>query len=342
MTTTLREMYCPFPSLLNPHTQVAQRETAAWAARMRLVPQDDAGGLLATERYTELVGRLYPRADRETLQLLSDWTTWLFLHDDVCDKTPMGAEPAMLRDEFAHFGAILAREVGPRVDRPLDSALVDLRERFRALAPETDWFLRMSVSVHQYFEACVWEAANRKANRVPSRISFEPMRRYAGGMWIYYDFLELANRETLPLGARCDATIVRLQELTGNVACWTNDLFSFEKESACGDVHSLVLLLLYEGRLKAAEALEEVMRRCEAEVHEFVSLELRLDPELGTDCVRRFLEGLKTIMRGNLDWSQRSGRYSCSLSDETTNKIDSYFASLRPARGEAARVLRTA
>jgi 5-epi-alpha-selinene synthase len=189
----------------------------------------------------------------------------------------------------------------------------------------------MSLSVQQYFEACVWEATNRAAQLVPPVNAFVPMRRYAGGMWMYYDFLELVQGESLPLLARQDTAIRRLLKIVGNVACWTNDLYSAAKEIRRGDVHNLIVVLSQQKGLSLEEAVAEAVEYCNAEVHEFIATETRLPDHLRRmESVVRYVQALKAIMRGNLDWSIRSGRYSGELPSELSGVMQSYVASLRP------------
>jgi 5-epi-alpha-selinene synthase len=63
----------------------------------------------------------------------------------------------------------------------------------------------MVASVQQYFEGCVWEAVNRRLGSVPSVDLYMDMRPFAGGMYIYRDFVELVARAELPLVVRVTA-----------------------------------------------------------------------------------------------------------------------------------------
>jgi len=86
-------LYCPFPSSINVHAETVQRDTRAWARRFQLIRDDAACARLSCRRYTELMSRAYPRATSVTLQLISDWHTWLFLLDDQFDETAWAKIP---------------------------------------------------------------------------------------------------------------------------------------------------------------------------------------------------------------------------------------------------------
>jgi 5-epi-alpha-selinene synthase len=307
----MQELHCPFESALNPRTEEAHRRTHAWAERHGLVNSAHVRRQVAAERFTWLVGRFFPRAGAEELQLISDFTSWLFWHDDVCDETSLGEDPVALARQFDWLLGVLTSRRLLRGSSAFDVAFDDLRDRFEKMAPSLAWFARFVVAVQQYFEACVWEASNRKNGAVPSVDTFIGMRRFASGMYIYLEFVELVAGRELPLLLRRHPQVGRLRDITNDVAAWHNDLFSLEKELAHGDVHNLVLAHARERRVDMDEARRLTIHRCNAEVEEFQSLAASLgaavsetEPVLGS-----YLDGCRSLMRGNLDWSIETGRY---------------------------------
>jgi hypothetical protein len=305
---------CPFPSALNAATEATHHHTWRWAQEHGLVRDANSQRQVMTERFTWLVGHFYPWADARELELISDFTSWLFWHDDLCDETTLGEDPLALAHQFDCLLGIFTRRRPPR-DEPFDRAFADLRDRFEALAPSWGWFARLVTSIQQYFDGGLWEASNRRQNLVPSVGAFIGMRRFAGGMYIYCDFVELALRAELPLPARQHREVLRLVQITCNVACWHNDLFSLEKELAYGDVHNLVVALAKEQQLALPEARALAVATCNKEVAAFANTVGRL-PSFGAETDARlapYLRGLGALMRGNLDWSLGTERYRRSL-----------------------------
>ena len=304
------ELDCPFPSALNPATSAAHQHTRRWAERMGL-PAAEGKHQLAAERFTWLVGHFFPWARPRELELISDFTSWLFWHDDLCDETSLGEDPEALARRFDHLVGILTRRQEPRAEEPFDRALADLRDRFEQAAPSPGWLTRLVASIEHYFEGGVWEADNRRRGAVPDLDTFVDMRRFAGGMYIYVDFVELTAGVELPLVARRHRDVRRLVQIACNVACWHNDLFSLEKERGYGDVHNLVLVLAQERRLDLAEARRAAVEHCNREVSVFAPVEERL-PSFGAEIdplLADYRRGLGALMRGNLDWSLATERY---------------------------------
>jgi 5-epi-alpha-selinene synthase len=312
-------LLCPFTSALNPGTEAAHRHTSDWAQRFGLVSSANIERQIATEQFTWLVGGFYPWAERRELELISDFTSWLFWHDDVCDETAIGEDPAGLAEQFGWFLGVLTRRKPVRPENAFDQAFADLRDRFEAAAPSWGWFARVVTSIQQYFEACVWEAVNRQENAVPSVDMFVAMRRFAGGMYIYLDFIELVLRAELPLVVRAHPEVVRLAQITNQVACWHNDVFSLHKEVAYGDVHNLVVVIAEERAISLTEARALAVKRCNRKVAAFAATAQRV-PSFGKDADRlfgRYKECLGALMRGNYDWSIATQRYRQSLAPQS-------------------------
>ncbi len=305
------ELYCPFESKINVATESANARTIRWASDVGLITSEDTTRVVNSERYTWLVGRFFPDADEEVFQLIADWTSWVFWHDDECDETALGESPRALAALFNQFMAILENREKPRPSNVFEVSLRDIAERLQQVSPDRGWYLRLLTSVRDYFDACVWEAANRVEGVVPSVGSFIPLRRCAGGMWIYLDFVELVNRRSLPLSLRKHRDVQRLVQITQNVACWHNDIFSLDKELKRGDVHNLVITLQAERGGSMEEALAEAVAYADSEVHAFVGLRGKLPRFLGEETsLPQYVAGLESLMRGNLDWSLESARYS--------------------------------
>jgi 5-epi-alpha-selinene synthase len=306
-----QELICPFMSALNTGTQAAHEQTREWANGFGLVRNADIRRQVLTERFTWLVGGFYPWAQPRELQLISDFTSWLFWHDDVCDETALGEDPAALGLRFDQLLGVFARRAPAGRDDPFAAAFGDLGERFAAAAPTQGWLARMVASLQQYFEGCVWEAGNRRHGRVPGVAHYIDLRPFAGGMYIYRDFVELVARAELPLAVRAHSDVQRLHQITLNVACWHNDLFSLDKELARGDVHNLVLVIAREHGVSLGDARAQAVSLCNREVAAFAATAGRV-PSFGVEVdaqVAGHTRALGALMRGNLDWSLGTDRY---------------------------------
>jgi hypothetical protein len=301
---------CPFPSAINPHATEAQQATVRWARRLRLLQRDAAYRRLNRLQYGTLMARAYPLAAPETLQIVTDWSTWLFLLDDQCDEAGIGHDPEQLERLHAQFLTVLRGVPPGQAAAPLAHALWDLHTRMLAHAPE-GWQGRFHRSVRQYFSANVWEATNRRQRKIPDAESYCAKRLFTSAVYPCLLLIELTESLCLPSEVCDHPDVQRLTTMTNNVISWSNDIVSLEKELRQGDVHNLALILSHEQNLSLQAAVNQVADLHDAEVYAFIALARRLPsftPKVNVD-LERYVSGMCFWMRANLDWSLGAVRY---------------------------------
>ncbi len=327
---TRPSFFCPFPPAVSPSAEAVHSHTLEWVGHHRLVTEARSLERLRAAQFSQLVARAYANAPLDRLRLLSDWVTWLFILDDECDEHGIGKRPERLAALHAGCLNVLSgyrpEEPDPREstyqvsdrrtdqevrpDLPLMCALRDIRERLRSCMPHA-WMMRFALGVADYFEACEWEARNRAQGTWPDPAVYMQMRPYTGALYTALDLIEMTEGTILPLTVRKHPLLQDLIGITNNVVCWSNDVFSLEKERAHHDLHNLALILQRHDGLSLQEAVDRVAELTDAQVRRFIELEAQL-PSFGTPLdaeVRRLVGVLRAWMRGNLDWSCESGRY---------------------------------
>jgi hypothetical protein len=100
-----------------------------------------------------------------------------------------------------------------------------------------------------------------------------------------------------------------LTRMAVNVACWANDIYSENKESRSGaGACNLPRILMAQDGMTLQEALVRTAQMHDREVQAYLALEARVRPRISGP-VQRYLDGLRSWMRGNLTWSQETARY---------------------------------
>src|SRR5688500_14848544 len=87
------ELWTPFPSSVSVHVARVQRCSIRWATEFELFPSKQARVKIEAARFGWLVSRCFHFANEARLQLITDLTTWIFVEDDACDETSIGADP---------------------------------------------------------------------------------------------------------------------------------------------------------------------------------------------------------------------------------------------------------
>ncbi len=306
----LPELYCPFPSAINRSLEVVSQQTIAWARRFKLLDGQAAYERLDAMRIGLLTARAHPYTPLAELQLVTDWTTWLFILDDHCDELGIGKHPLQLQALHHRTLTILRGAVVTDQDNPMLRALHDLRERL-LLKASAAWMLRFITSCQECLDASVWEATNRAGGIIPDVTTYIKMRAFTGGMYPYVALFEVTEDINLPSSVTKDAQIIQLTRSAINVVCWSNDILSLGKEMKMGDVHNLVLTLQHKYHLSLKESIARAAALHDNEVRSFINVEQRL-PSFGAAIdleLQRYLGMLRSWMRGNLDWSYTSYRY---------------------------------
>lgn len=299
-------LYSPFASAINPHAADVERETIVWASSHDLIRSADVQRFYKLQ-YGILMGRAYPQACRDALQVIADWNTWLFLLDDQCDEAGIGKQPEALSRLHQRFLEILHGSTGDAQATPAMSALADLRRRLVQLA-QPGWLGSFIRQVERYFAANIWEATNRLQRKMPTSAEYFQHRPWTGGLDMYFHFIALARRK--PALYQQSYTLKRLAQHANNVVCWSNDIFSLEKEVRSGDVHNLVLILQHESSLTLQSAVDLVAARHNQEIRSFLALESNVPSDIDG---RWSVDGLRSWMRANMDWSAATLRYRPSV-----------------------------
>jgi 5-epi-alpha-selinene synthase len=304
------QLYCPFASRINSSVERADKYSLDWVRKMELVPAYMSEITFRMIKVAELSSRTFFEAGPEELEMITAWNSWLHFWDDQCDEADIGRRPEMLAGRESRFTQILRGAEVRLDDGPIAFALHDLRKRMYAMASE-EWMARFVHRVSEYFEACVWEAKNRAARKVPDVATYIQRRRQSGAVYTEFELFEIALGVVLPKEVRNHPVIERLSRMANNVVSWSNDVISFDKEMERGDFHNLPLVLQNEHRISLQEAVFRAAGFVESEVRSFIEWEASI-PTFGPQVdpgVRTYVSFLRDWMRGNIDWSLGSGRF---------------------------------
>ncbi|GGK79085.1 terpene synthase family protein [Mangrovihabitans endophyticus] len=308
----MRDIECPFPYQVNPFLEQARERLVAWTART---------GLLGTARARERFDRadfgwfaamVYPTADEDAIDLMVQWFAWLFLVDDQLDDGSFGRSPERMAESVGQMRAILsgAEPGGPLP--PVAGALADLWTR-TCLHASPAWQARYLAHLEQcLITATMWEAENRVQGRVPDEQTYIAKRRHTGAIYVCMDLIEIASRVEIPEECYGRPDLVRALDASSDVVVWVNDVYSLAKERSLGEVHNLVYVIEHHRGISEREALEVIRAMTEERTNDFLDAERRLlcDHPDDHQWLGPVLAGMRTWMRGNLDWSRRTKRYT--------------------------------
>jgi len=311
LAAKLPPLYCPFPPTLSPYVEDAEQHTTAWVRHFNLLPDPTAFRRFCMAQFGSLAAATHPHASRDALDLIADWCSWLFILDDQSDESGLGARPNELAALHSRMVAILCGTVPSTNDQPLAHGLYDLRQRTYSYGSAI-WMRRFSAHIQEYFVAGVWEASNRARGSIPDVANYVAMRPYTGGLFAYVELLCVTAGVDLPPRIRKHPNVQQLTCLANNVICWANDILSYAREQAQGDVHNLVLVMQHEQRLTLQQAIEQVTERHDDEMKAFLIAQAALphfSPAVAAD-LDHYVELLRSMIRGSFDWAYATARHA--------------------------------
>jgi germacradienol/geosmin synthase len=327
----LPDIYLPFPHRMSPHLDDARRYSVGWARRMGKfdsVPGVEAGGIWDEKRFVGLdlahcASMIHADATPEQLHLSTDWLSWGTYGDDyfpaVFGATRDLAGAKACNDRLPLFMPLDDDAVVPEPANPIERGLADLWRR--TAGPMTpDARRQFRTAVEDMTTSWLWELANQAHNRIPDPIDYVEMRRKTFGSDMTRSLARLAHYDTVPPEIYRTRVMHEIDTAAQDVACFTNDLFSYQKEIEFeGEVHNLVLVLenfLGVDRFTARDLTAALM---EARAREFEYLvatdlpamfeEFDLDEE-AREILTRHAEQLKDWMAGILEWHRKCVRYT--------------------------------
>ncbi|MFR9796487.1 epi-isozizaene synthase [Streptomyces sp. MS06] len=317
-----------FPRQLHPYWPKLQEKTRTWLLEKRLMPVDKVAEYADGLCYTDLMAGYYLGASDEVLQAVADYSAWFFVWDDRHDRDIVhGRADAWRRLHGRLHRALDSPQEHLHHEDPLVAGLADAVSRLYSFLAPT-WNARFTRHFHAVIDAYDREFRNRTEGIVPTVEEYLELRRLTFAHRIWTDLLEPSAGRELPDRVRKAPAYRRAALLSQEFAAWYNDLCSLPKEIAGDEVHNLGISLITHERLTLEEAVEDLRRRVEDCVSEFLVAErdaLRMAGELddGTVQGKELSAAVRACLANMRNWfssvywfHHESGRYMVDSWDD--------------------------
>jgi germacradienol/geosmin synthase len=265
---------------------------------------------------------IHPVSTGPELDLTADWLVWGTYADDYF-PTLYGHSRNMAGAKVfnARLSAFMPDDISTMVEvptNPVERGLADLWARTAGPMTESarSQFRR---AVQDMTESWLWELANQTQNRVPDPVDYIEMRRKTFGSDLTMSLSRMAQGDSIPAALFQTRPMRGLDDSAADYACFTNDVFSYQKEIEYeGELNNLVLVVQYFLEIEPTEAVQVVNNLMTARMQQFehiVATELpALFDDFGLDeAVREkvmgYVEKLQQWMAGVLRWHIAVDRY---------------------------------
>jgi hypothetical protein len=308
----------PFAFQINAHVERAKQHLEAWVQHVELVRKPSARERFSRADFGWFASCVYPTADPADLELVADWFALMFLYDDQLDDGDIGKDPELVNQiNAAALGILMSphAQVAPptasaAARSPVVVSLADLWRRMDGRADDA-WRNRFIGHIAHGAAAAHWESQNRAAGLVPDEATYIEKRRHTGAIYVCMDLIDIVERILIPVEIYASDAFQEPLKAACDVVCWTNDLYSLEKEAALGEYHNLVMIVEHARRMSRAAAATHVAEQISERTRQFCALEPQLLAAFPAQIedLTKYLAGMRSWMRGNLDWSRSTKRY---------------------------------
>ncbi|MGW0207022.1 epi-isozizaene synthase [Streptomyces sp. NPDC003233] len=262
-----------FPRQLHPYWPRLQEKTRLWLLEKRLMPADLVREYADGLCYTDLMAGYYLGAPDEVMQAIADYSAWFFVWDDRHDRYVVhGRADDWQRLRHRLHTALDAPRHHLHHPDSLVAGFADSVLRLYGFLSRT-WNQRFARHFHAVIEAYDREFRNRTEGYIPGVEEYLALRRHTFAHRIWTDLLEPSAGCELPDSVRENPAYRRAALLSQEFAAWYNDLCSLPKEIAGDEVHNLGISLIAHERLTLEESVDELRRRIEECISEFLEVE---------------------------------------------------------------------
>lgn len=326
----LPTFYMPYTTTLSPHLDAARRNSKAWARQMGMLDTlPGSPGVFIWDEHkfdvadVALCGALInPAASGPELDLTAEWLVWGTYADDYFPAL-YGSTRDMVGAKAFHARLTAFMPDDPATSTavplsPVERGLADLWARTASTLSENARRL-FRRAIQDMTESWLWELANQIQNRIPDPVDYVEMRRKTFGSDLTMSLSRLAHGDAIPPEIFHTRPIRGLENSAADYACFTNDIFSYQKEIEFeGELHNGVLVVQRFLDLDKQQAVETVNNLMTARMQQFertVTTELpalirdyNLDAK-SQDKLHRYVEKLQQWMAGVLKWHLAVDRY---------------------------------
>jgi hypothetical protein len=240
-----------------------------------------------------------------------------FLDDQYDDHPETHSDLERIRGIMQQGYDVLCGMPVPNKAGPFVRFTQDLRRDLEALAP-LGFFERFLPNVRQYlFDGTLVGLGHWVRRETLCLDDYIALRSLDSGVYPVVDCIEIASGLPLAPEVRKHPLIVAMGDHAVRHVALANDVFSYEKEVLInGSTMNLVHVLREHENLSIEGAVTRAVDLVNDFARAFVQAEQTLPPfrPARRAAVEAYITGLKTWMRGNVDFSLRSRRFRSGTS----------------------------
>ncbi|CAG8668443.1 15489_t:CDS:1 [Cetraspora pellucida] len=312
----LELLKCDVPLSIHEHVSKeevlkTEKHCYEWAKSLGLISKKTTNTEFKGSKFGRLICYIFPTTTFKRRCLAIDFFNWLFFVDDLIDNNKdLKGKPEEIKIVLDKFKAILDdKPKSEDLQSPIAIALRDVWARIKIITTKA-WQLKFCNSISLYFDACCVNAQNELTNNIPNSVdAYIKIRRNSGAVMTSFNLIE----PLLGIQISYDnPDLQNLMDYCNDHICFTNDLYSLQKELKEGEIDNIIIVLhrlhrysLQEAIIHTVDLANKRMTQIQEISNRLINFNLDIDQN-----VNKCVNALLNIIVGSLYWHKSSGRYS--------------------------------
>ncbi|PWY91371.1 pentalenene synthase [Aspergillus sclerotioniger CBS 115572] len=317
LTIRLPGMFVLFLSgepTMNQHYECVRQLSEAWVSRECSFDEKAQRRLHKTD-FAYFCSIAMPEVEAEELRTVIDWGNWVFPFDDLFDNGRLKDDPERAEVMIDSLRAgMVDNEQSPV---PADNPLVRIHNSVSHRIAKAGIHRRFARTMNNYCTGCMAQVRSCFKGELPSLEEMLSLRRRSAGVSPLFALVEYAHKLDIPDFVFECKSIQEIERIGIDLVLLQNDILSYCKEEKEGVTHNLVAICRHNG-MPAQMAFDHVgnmlierYRDWYLALAELPTWGERVDAD-----VQQYIRGVQNVVRANLHWSFRSGRYFGKANDK--------------------------
>ncbi|KAE8381454.1 isoprenoid synthase domain-containing protein [Aspergillus bertholletiae] len=302
----------------NMYYKTVKEDSELWIARMCAF-SDKTQRTITSCDFSYFCSIVVPDASPLELRTVCDWGNWVFPFDDMFDNGGLKNDPVRAQKLV---NTLLSGMQDNRTvsDDSKEHLLVQVHNsvwsRFAKASP-VGVRRRFAKAMRDYCNGAIEQVHSCSRGEHPTLDEMLALRRQSSGVSPLFALVEYGHKLHIPDTVFETRSIKEIERIGIDLVLLQNDLLSYCKEEKEGVVHNLVAICRHAG-MPAQMAFDHIGGMLLSRYHDWY-LALADLPSWGESIdseVQQYIRGVQNVVKANLHWSFRSGRYFGEANEE--------------------------
>jgi hypothetical protein len=318
-------LYCPFTTETHPRHEQMRARTDQWMSGYGIYIDEPYRRRMFKEDVTYLVARGLPYGLDSRMQIVFDLILWETVIDDQLEGYGRSgqSERAALAARIVH--AVTTPQSTGHAESPLVVGIRDLRQRIGEAGASPVQIARWTSAISSYIFGQLLDWADCQEAQNYGVDDYLPHRINSVGVLPFIALMDFAGGFEISIPDWERPEVRALIQMTICLAAIANDIVGFHHQEPSVDLN-IISLMAAENRLTFGSAMAEAVLVHNAMMQRFTRLGDAVAECEGPE-LRAFVESLRIWLRGNIDFTCHSQRYTApaslaSVADQARHSFD--------------------